>query len=304
MIQRLLFLRHWQGRLLGKLFFGLVVCWLILSYLSTFSRAVADGLLSTVLEDVRQRPSPESSSRQHGRNDNDRNDNDHFHFFFHSHGDDDLDTFWAFVLTSPIWAPHAAVGDDFSVPAYFPRFPYQEDTYGYMMPGSCDSPQRRWSARLRAEYSDNFDDLQRIGGHLLLSTSSRWGLDTEMNYLKENLPGVADDRLWLGDCNIVFRFAQSERMQWRTGAGFNWLDDPDDTDFGFNFTYGVDFFPQRPWVVSATIDWGTLGHAGLFRFRTTTGVVFHGLESYVGYEYLDIGRSQTNSLIAGVRFWF
>ena len=32
------------------------------------------------------------------------------------------------------------------------------------------------------------------------------------------------------------------------------------------------------------IDWGTLGHAELFRFRTTAGVVFHGIETYAGYE--------------------
>jgi hypothetical protein len=47
----------------------------------------------------------------------------------------------------------------------------------------------------------------------------------------------------------------------RTGLGFNWLDDPIDTNFGFNFTYGADLFPRRPWVLSATIDWGTLGEA-------------------------------------------
>ncbi|MBN1909627.1 MAG: hypothetical protein JW818_07810 [Pirellulales bacterium] len=76
------------------------------------------------------------------------------------------------------------------------------------------------------------------------------------------------------------------------------------SDFGFNFTYGVDLFPAKPWVFSSTIDWGTLGHAELFRFRATAGLAIHGIEPYVGYEYLDIDRFQHNSLIAGVQVWF
>lgn len=125
-----------------------------------------------------------------------------------------------------------------------------------------------------------------------------------MSYLQENLPGGGHNQLWLGDCNVVFRFAQSEHMQWRTGLGFNWLDDPRQTDFGFNFTYGVDWFPRKPWVFSADVDWGNLGRAEQFRFRTTAGVLLWGIESYVGYEYYDLDSTQDNRLIGGVRIWF
>jgi hypothetical protein len=86
--------------------------------------------------------------------------------------------------------------------------------------------------------------------------------------------------------------------------GANWLDDQQETNLGFNFTYGADFFPGNPWVVSSAIDWGTLGHAGLFRFRVTGGAVFHGIEVYTGYEYLDIERTDSNALVTGLRFWF
>ncbi|MFV0444957.1 MAG: hypothetical protein ACK5Q5_15395 [Planctomycetaceae bacterium] len=74
------------------------------------------------------------------------------------------------------------------------------------------------------------------------------------------------DHLWTGDCNVVFRFgrfAQSERAEFHTGVGLNWLNDPAQTDAGFNFTYGADFFPQQLWIVSTTLDAGTLGSAGL-----------------------------------------
>jgi hypothetical protein len=205
---------------------------------------------------------------------------------------------------------------------YFPRFPYDR-VRGYMMSSPCECLEqdpacevdplrsegwptrpRTWAARLHVEYADEFNDVERVGGHLLLETRSRFGLDTETSYLEEKLPGGAQDELWLGDCNVVFRFAQGERAQFRTGLGFNYLDDPLDTNFGFNFTYGADFFPRKPWVVSATIDWGTLGEAELFRARTTGGVVVYGVEVYTGYEYLDIDATQMNGVLGGVRIWF
>jgi hypothetical protein len=231
----------------------------------------------------------------------------------------------AFVVASPFWAPVTAAGDDYGRPMYFQRFPY-DDERGYMVLGTTAVPPgwsdgesaegeeltwlatdwirtRPWSCRLRAEYADGFGDRSRIGGHVLLSHTSRFGLDSGVDYLRETRPGGGHDHLSLGDFNIVFRFAQNERVQFRTGLGFNWLDDEFDTDFGFNFTYGADLFPCRPWVVSATLDWGTLDQARLFRFRSTAGVVFHGIEAYTGYEYLDIGSTHMNELIGGVRIW-
>ena len=74
----------------------------------------------------------------------------------------------------------------------------------------------------------------------------------------------------------MFRFAQSPRSQWRAGIGFNWLDDPIDTNFGFNFTYGFDLFPRRPWVLSTELDWGTLGEAELLRACSVLTLVAAG----------------------------
>jgi len=258
--------------------------------------AGAEGWLDLIRSDVRSAPpqsEPERSPRRrhHG-------DHDEPSFYGEFYGD-----FLMFAFTSPFWGPHAALDDDFDNQLLFPRFPY-DNTLGYMDVAPWASRPRRWSVRLRADYGDAFGGLQRVGGHLLLSTAARWGLDTEMTHLWERLPGGERDELWLGDFNVCYRFAQSERMQWRTGIGFNWLDDPAATDYGFNFTYGVDCFPKQPWVLSATLDWGTLGRAEQFRFRSSAGVLIRGAETYIGYEYLDIDRTQINSLLAGVRVWF
>lgn len=238
----------------------------------------------------------------------------------------------AVAVTSPLWVPKMIIERD-STGGFFPGYPYG-DVPGYMITNErlrepdaipeCEIAEddplakyynqdlmpprpphtRNWAGRIRFDYADDFDALDRIGGHLLLSTTSRFGLDTEMNYYREALPGGFHDHLWLGDCNVVYRFAQSDRAQFRTGIGFNWLDDPVATNYGFNFTYGADFFPRKPWIFSATLDWGNLGSAELFRFRTSAGLIVHRFEIYTGYEYLDIDNSQSGSLVGGVRIWF
>jgi hypothetical protein len=282
-------------------------------------------MLGQIRRDVRKEP-PASA---------DHDDDDHDHFADdhddHCHAECDGATGNVFGMmffhgaTSPFWGPRTMLGDDLESRAafgYFARFPY-DDVPGYMMieplkawvkdptsptglslTGQWPSRPRSWSARLRADYADQFDALRRISGQLLLSTRSRFGLDTETSYFEERLPGGGRDKLWLGDGNVVYRFAQGERAQFRAGLGFNWLDDPVDTNYGFNFTYGADFFVRRPWVLSAEIDWGTLGEAGLFRFRTTGGVIVNRVEAYTGYEYLDVGSTQVHFIMGGLRLWF
>ena len=83
----------------------------------------------------------------------------------------------------------------------------------------------------------------------------------------------------------------SEELSRIAGLGFNWLADAQDTNFGFNFTYGGDWFVRRPWILSAEIDWGRLGQAALFHGRATVGLHFHRLEIYTGYDYYDVNRT-------------
>jgi hypothetical protein len=209
------------------------------------------------------------------------------------------------AVTSPVWVPKAALDDNtFSFDGRFARFPY-DNLSGYIQPFDAGGQTKPWAVRLDAEYVETFDRLDNvIGGHLLVDTASRFGLSASFNHLEEELSGGGRDRLQVGDCNLVYRFAQSEWAEFHTGLGMNWLADGSRTDLGFNFTYSADIYPRKPWVISAAIDWGTLGHAELFRFRTTAGIVFYGIETYAGYEYTEIGRAHWNGLVAGLRVWF
>jgi hypothetical protein len=158
--------------------------------------------------------------------------------------------------------------------------------------------------RLDIEYVETFDDLDRFGGHLLVETAPRFGLTASASRLEERVSDGTWDHLQMGDCNVVYRFAQGDWGEFRAGVGLNWLNDSQATSFGVNFNYAADLYPKPPWVISVEVDGGTLGHAGVFRFRTTAGVVFHGVEAYTGYEYTDIGQARWSGLIGGLRFWF
>ena len=57
-------------------------------------------------------------------------------------------------------------------------------------------------------------------------------------------------------------------------------------------------------MISGEIDWGLLGDETLLHARITTGLQYKGLEAFVGYDFVDIGKFQQNSMILGVRLWF
>lgn len=281
---------------------AVLAAWLIL-FLQSPSALGQEGTLDTMRQDVREPPPDRPPEQPAPKEDRHGCDHDRENPW----ACDDWGTGFVMIvggaLTSPFWAPHAVLGDSFQSEALFPRFPYDASS-GYLATNEWPAHPRHWAARLDAEYVEDFNDLHSIGGHLLVSTTSRFGLDVSAAQFAEKLSGNRWDHLWLGDCNLVFRFAQNKHAEFRAGLGFNWLDDPIQTDFGFNFTYGLDLFPRKPWVVSSVLDWGTLGHEELFRFRTTVGVLLQRFEFYTGYEYTDLGRTRLNGLIGGVRVWF
>lgn len=213
-------------------------------------------------------------------------------------------------VTLPFWGPPLLAGDTYSQSANFLHFPYQYDQ-GYMLFGSFPtSAVPNWfepylvAARVRSEFGTDFDNFSWVGGQIILETTPRLGLDSDFRYVNEKLSPSTHDSLWVGDANLLFRFTQSPWIMMRTGLGANFLSDPRKTDVGFNFTYGGDFFPLRPWVISGELDIGTLGHTNLYHFRGTLGANWRHAEAYLGYDYLDVGPTQIAGLVAGLRLWF
>ena len=163
-------------------------------------------------------------------------------------------------ITSPFSAPHYLLEDDFSNAATFAFFP----TTGSGLIEKCPilGQTRPLALRLDAEYVATFDRLDIFDAHLLLSTASRFDVAASWNHLEERLPGGGRDKLSLGDCNLVYRFAQTGWGRISHRVGRNWMADSGDANFGLNFNYAADLYPYKPWVVSSELDGGTLGRAG------------------------------------------
>ncbi|MCA8993652.1 MAG: hypothetical protein KDA88_16810 [Planctomycetaceae bacterium] len=278
---------------------------ILLSGIATHS-ALADDSLQGVLEETRQPGRARPSSSGSG----------HHHRGGHHHHHDDEDGFFAhvfadifgppilFTITSPWWGPAAAIGDEYEDEADFLTYPYEFDRPGLLViesapPSDFDS----WSMRVSTEYSTNFSDLHRIGERIQLDTSSRFGFDAEFSEWFEET-SLGTENLLTGDANLVFRFAQSENMEWHTGLGMNWLDSPDQGEVGFNFTYGVRYFPTQPVILETTIDWGRLGDTSLFHLHSSAGVNYRNFEVFTGYDYMRIGHQDFHGPLIGGRLWF
>lgn len=216
------------------------------------------------------------------------------------------------ALLCPFLAPRTLLESEDMAEAAFPCHPYPPGHPGHLWLGRSATreivppePLRWWSVRARTEYGTDFDGLDRVTGELTLDTASRLGVRTRWDFYREELSSCGcTDGIVLTTTDLTFRFAQHEMVEMYTGLGFRSYDDGTDTRFGFNFTYGAEVFFQPPWVLSTTLDAGTLGEAGVFHARAALGAVWHRLELFGGYDFLRIGSVSLQGPLLGIRLWF
>lgn len=255
-----------------------------------------DSAAEKVQESKPCKPKKPKKSRSHHHHDQDCEDEDFLSSLLGP------PTF--FAVSSPWWVPHAAVGDDMSVSVSFADYPYQAPVEGYLtrdaaLFGQTDD----WAARMSTEYATDFSGLERIGTDLLIENSSRFAFDAEFNSWIEDLPTGKEDA-YSGDANLVFRFAQNEKVEFHSGIGVNWFANAGRGDAGFNFTYGATFFPVKPIVIQTELDAGNVGSAGLFHLNTSIGVILNRFEAFTGYDYTSIGGVPLQGWTAGFTIWF
>lgn len=217
------------------------------------------------------------------------------------------------VILSPFRLPHFALEGDSPSKAYFPDYPYFKSQPGHLYFPEHDNTAtahdeairlRLWSLRLAGEEGNDFRGLNRVGVRVSLDTSSRFGLQSNWNFLSESLDGGGRDSTVLGDTNITYRFAQNEKAQMHTGIGLRILTDSSATHAGFNFLYGVDLFPRKPWTVSAVFDVGNAGSAFIVHGRATLGAAWRHSDLYAGYDFMRIGSVNVQGPMLGLRFWY
>jgi hypothetical protein len=260
-----------------------------------FTSALAQESRLQQVRDEISRPA-DSSTSNNNKSTNSTSDDD----------DSCLGELFVYVLLAPFVLPHSLAEDDFPNWASFPRYPYQNGDSGYLftelvsgLPKKADP----LGVQLAFENGNDFNGMNRTSGHLLVETSPRLGFQTDWNWLHERFAGGTDNTL-LGDWNLTFRFAQHPNFQFRAGIGARVLTDSTMTKYGYNLTYGADFFPAKPWIVSGCLDAGTLGSAGVVHARGSVGLIYRGCEIFTGYDFLRIGSERIQGPLAGLRFWF
>lgn len=158
--------------------------------------------------------------------------------------------------------------------------------------------------RLRVEYGDEFDEVQRIRGQMLLNLiGNHIGVDASVNSWEDERPGPNSlGDFWTGDANLVYSM-DAQRVAMRGGAGASWIYD-EEVDVGYNTTYGADLFLTRPWLVSGEIDYGKISGEKLFHWRATFGVQLLHAEVYLGYDSYKWNHIRFDGPVAGAGLWF
>ena len=214
------------------------------------------------------------------------------------------------TASAPWWGPPSALQDDYDIAGNFVAFPYADGHEGFVVlesdfTGVEYQQTKKTFLRAMADYGTGFGDVERIGARIHIETTKRIGFDTEWaSYTVDRRPSGGNRDYNLGDANVIFRFGQSKRASWWTGAGFNWVEEGGDVDYGYNLTYGADVCLGDPWILSGQFDWGEIQHDSFFRGRVTIGTTWHGIEAFTGFDYTDFRSHHDGTVVFGLRGWF
>ncbi len=268
----------------------------------------AQGLFSELKNNVRKQPSAKTKKKRVA--DTDPLVEPLFNNFIDHNATDTIGLAFIGAVSMPLALPISIAKDNYKTQAYFPGYPYQDDSRGYLMLDRSSqhepitSEPFPYSIQSSIDYTYYSNEITKIGNRFLVDTTSRFGIDGEFSYWIESLPGNTNDNFWAGDTNLLFRFAQTEAFQMRTGLGLNWLSDNLGSEFGFNFTYKGDFFPMDPLVISAELDLGKTGSSNLAHVRVTTGMNYRHAEIFAGYDHFRLGETEFDGFVSGLRIWF
>lgn len=148
----------------------------------------------------------------------------------------------------------------------------------------------------------------RVQGRARLLTAFR--LEVDAAYADYFEPSVRRSPGWLGQTHVDIRFAQSERLQFRVGAGVRDRFVGGKAFVGFDGLYGVDVFWPRHVATTLEASGGTLGVNGWSaEARATLGYVIGFAELYAGWDgvWLGVPKERTEYLggpVAGARAYF
>lgn len=162
-------------------------------------------------------------------------------------------------------------------------------------------PINPYHIRFEIDYAGDEADVSRMGFGFLANVTRGIGVDTGVRLFRERDTDFRD-HLWVGDFNITYELAASQFMRTRAGIGVNFLADWYGSDAGLNLTIGTDIFMGRL-TLTGEADLGTLGDTDLFHGRVSAALKCdEHVETFVGYDFVDIGGVEFSGILAGLRF--
>jgi hypothetical protein len=183
-------------------------------------------------------------------------------------------------------------------------------------PDSIPSGARSWALATSLEAGSDFSGLHRGGATVRLFMPVPLELEGRFFYFAEANGEPGNDWASVSNLNLSWRFAATRSVQFRSGIGYqHWYEDAETESSnplraqlrhrpGFQFHYGMDAYPGRPFTLSAEARLGNLGQALVWELRGTVGVALGPVEVFGGYQALDIGGSSLGSPLLGVRgYW-
>lgn len=235
------------------------------------------------------------------------------------YGFDPLYDNWLTWMLFPWWGPRRWMDDNGERAVAFSTAPYADGYDGYMRIEGRSNPQalagvadkdetgapllgRGSALRMWAEGGVQDSHLFRGGAGFLWSGFHRLELQGDVRVYGEREAGRTDTLL-LGTVAVNYLFALAPGVQVRSGAGLRWLPDGDQTHVGALFSYGADFYPASPLVISVAGDVGAMNDAVNGTLRGTLGAVFDQLEVYGGYEALWVEDIDLGMWVFGARLW-
>jgi hypothetical protein len=159
------------------------------------------------------------------------------------------------------------------------------------------------SGQVRAEGGYILGGVYRGGFGARLMTPLPLELDVNFHALAEPLPDNTVDRSTFGNAHLGFRFAQSERVQFRTGLGHQQFADRQGIEPGIDFFYGFEAELGAHLILAVGGNLGSAGHAFVGQARATLGVMLGRVEMYAGYDHVSIGGVLLGGPTAGLRAW-
>ena len=206
------------------------------------------------------------------------------------------------AATAPFWGPAAATSGDSRTSRLLSR-PYTERNLGNIQYAWPTHPKQTWTGRARLEYLGDLDRLDGFAGQLQYELLSGWGFQAAAAR-RSHLDGLTEDPFRHGDATLTYRFAFSERVQFRAGVGAIWLNSDARDSIGWSFAYDVDAFLVRPLIWSLETDLGRFGGDSLVHFRTTVGANWRHWEPYLGWDHFQVGAQPQNAILVGLRLWY